>query len=244
MIVVGLDVPRFASRRGARDLHSNAVAAPGNSCAGRFMSQCRGRRPLILRTTRGHTHHEAWRPVAFCATSGLITLARRWFPACEVPFLTDDARQFGRGRVCACPYQGASRGCRPGDGAARVSLRPVPNGPRRSAHPKRRSPGALDPKLERAILFAIRGPAHSRPSIACGGLSARRGILAANVGGCSLSIARRREFGDQAARDLAELSPRLLSGGLRHARQIGGVDVRKVGEVVPAFGGIVRECGN
>lgn len=41
----------------------------------------------------------------------------------QVPFLTDDARQLGRGRVCACPYQGASRGCRLRSGATLISKR-------------------------------------------------------------------------------------------------------------------------
>lgn len=217
MTVMGLDVPRFASRRGARDLHSNAVAAPGNSCAGRFMSQCRGRRPLILRSTRGHTHHEAWRPVAFCATSGLITLARRWFPACEVPFLTDDARQFGRGCVCACPYQGASRGCRPGSGAARVSLRPVPNGPRRSAHPKRRSPGE--------------GPS-SLPLRTCATWPAVR------EGSRSLYSAAPLDPCQDAAQPISEPLECLLSvGGPLHAHEDRSIHVQVVG---PAF----QELGN
>lgn len=72
----------------------------------------------------------------------------------------------------------------------------------------------------------------------------RAGIFASVVGARSLSLASHSELGGNGARDLAELSPRLLSVGLRHARQIGGVDVREAEEIVPASGGIIRVCGD
>lgn len=143
--------------------------------------------------------------------AGELHLRARAVPH-QVPLLTDDARQSGRGRVCACPYQGASRGCRLRGGATLIVKR------HRIAHPKGPMPGALAslPGLERATLSAIHGPAHSRPSFASRGLCSRGGILASvtqSARSLSLFVAR-PEFGDQACDDRSEafcaVAPRLV----------------------------------
>lgn len=156
-----------------------------------------------------------------------------------VPLLTDDARQFGRGCVCACPCQGATCGCRLRSGATLIFLRPAhlpPAGATRPlpTHPKVRSSGALAPN-ERATLSAVHGPAHSRPSAASGGAIPRR----------SFSL-RRLQPGSDTAQDITQLlgSATPLVGGLRHARQIGGVDVREAEIARLHSGEVFRERGN
>lgn len=78
---------------------------------------------LLLSKRGPHTRQGMEAGSTFCATPSTIRFGRH---SCaqvvphEVPFLIDDVRQFGRGRVCACPSPGASCGCRPRNGAANV----------------------------------------------------------------------------------------------------------------------------
>lgn len=80
-------------------------------------------------TKRAHTPRVLRIGSTFCAAldldrstwlSGGIQLCVQAVPH-QAPFKTSSAGQFGPGCVCACPYQGASRGCWPRNGAKRFT---------------------------------------------------------------------------------------------------------------------------
>lgn len=155
----------------------------------------------------------------------------------RVPLLTDDARQFGRGRVCACPYQGASCGCRLRSGATRVSIRPAPQArPGRSAIPvrpiARRAPLSPNHPSGRANSSVAPEPAHSRSASTSGGLSSRRSILPTVEGGRSLRLSLLRQSPNFAAQHIAQLLKSSVPLACRHARERRRSNVEALRQIV------------
>lgn len=118
-----------APRRGGRELnfleiHRGTHARRGMKAGGTFCAT-----PSLDRHIAGAWRHRLAGGLQFCAQ-----VVSPW-----VPLLTDSARQFGRGCVCACPYQGASCGCRLRSGATH-SLRPANLPPAGATRPPSHTP--------------------------------------------------------------------------------------------------------
>lgn len=121
-------LPKFRAwggEEGSRRLARDAVRRrlPSGPHPSRF-------REVSRYTKRAHTPRVLRIGSTFCATldvdrsatwlTGGIQLCVQAVPH-QAPFKTSNAGQFGPGCVCACPYQGASRGCWPTDGAKRFT---------------------------------------------------------------------------------------------------------------------------
>lgn len=134
----------------------------------------------------------------------------------QAPFKTSNAGQFGPGCVCACPYQGASRGCWPTDGATIFRFPPAGL----HSDPNRASTGSAAPQGRSGLIRKSR-----RLSALPHNALRRVGDIVAGEAATACGLAKfstgRLQLGGDAARDGAQAFKRcrvigLSSHGLNH----------------------------